>query len=141
MIQKSFDLSNNLDEDLKFIFENPNKTLNFLDIKLKIVNKTLAFDVYYKLANSFIYLTYSSCHSSHTNNNIGPSLGKRIINIATNNRKARLGELKKHLIERNHLPEIIDYTSTKCFQLKLDKTKDLEKIIFTRAFLPVVYKT
>ena len=45
-----------------------------------------------------------------------------------------LSELKKHLIERNHPPEIIDYTFTNCFQSKLDKNKDLEKITFTRTF-------
>ena len=43
---------------------------------------------------------------------------------------------KKHLIERNHPSEIIDYTLTKCFQPKLDKNKDLEKLIFTRTFNP-----
>ena len=43
---------------------------------------------------------------------------------------------KKHLIERNHPPQIIDYTFTKCFQPKLDKNKDLDKIIFTRTFNP-----
>ena len=48
----------------------------------------------------------------------------------------RLSELKKHLIERNHSPEIIDYTFTKCFQPKLNKKKDVEKVIFTRAFNP-----
>ena len=48
----------------------------------------------------------------------------------------RLSELKKYLIERNHPPEIIDYTFAKCFQPKLDKTKDLEKIVFTRTFNP-----
>ena len=30
----------------------------------------------------------------------------------------------------------MDYTFTKCFQPKLDKNKDLEKIIFTRTFYP-----
>ena len=31
---------------------------------------------------------------------------------------------------------MIDYTFTKCFQPKLDKNKDLEKIIFTTSFNP-----
>ena len=110
--------------------------MNFLDIQLKIVNNTLVFDIYYKPTNSFNYLTYSSCHPSHTKNNIALSLAKRIINIVTDNREKRLSGLKKHLIERNHPPEIIDYTFTKCFQPKLDKNKDLEKIIFTRTFNP-----
>ena len=99
--------------------------MNFLDIQLKIVNNTLLFDIYYKPTN----------HPTHTKNNIPLSLAKRIINIITDNREKRLSELKKHLIERNHPPEIIDYTFTKCFQPKLDKNKDLEKIILTRTFI------
>ena len=110
--------------------------MNFLDIQLKIVNDALVFDIYCKPTNSFNYLTYSSCHPSHTKNDIPLSLAKRIINIVTDNRDERLSELKKHLIERNHPPEIIDYTFTKCFQPKLNKSKDLEKIIFTRTFNP-----
>ena len=128
-IKQFYDLINSLDEDLKFIFENPSRTLNFLDIQLKIVNNTLVFDIYYKPTYSFDYLTYNSCHPTHTKNNIALSLAKRIINIVTDNREKRLSELKKHLIERNHPPEIIDYTFTKCFQSKLEK-KDLKKKFF-----------
>ena len=128
-----YDLINSLDKDLKFIFENPSRTLNFLYIQL---NNSLIFDIYYKPTNSFNYLTYSRCNPSHTKNNIVLSLAKRIINIVTDNRETRLSELKKHLIERNHPPEIIDYTFTKCFQPKQDKNKDFEKIIFTKTFNP-----
>ena len=106
--------------------------MNFLDIQLKIVNDALVFDIYYKPTNSFNYLTYSSCHPSHTKNNIALSLAKRIINIVTGNREKILSEIKKHLIERNHPPEIIDYTFIKCFQPKLNKSKDLEKIFFSK---------
>ena len=122
-IKQFYDLINSLDEDLKFIFENPSRTFNFSDIQLKIVNNTLVFDIYYKPTNSFNYLTYSSCPPSHTKYNIALSLAKRIINIVTNIREKRLSELKKHLIERNQPPEIIDYTITKCFQPKLDKNE------------------
>ena len=108
----------------------------FLDIQLKIVNNTIIFDIYYKPTNSFNYLTYSSCHPSHNKNNIALSLAKRIINVVTDNRETRLSELKKHLIERNHPPEIIDCTFSKCFQPKQDKNKDFEKLIFTRTFNP-----
>ena len=65
-----YDLINSLDEDLKFIFEKPSRTLIFLDFQLKIVNTTLVSDIYYKLTNSFNYLTYSSCHPNHIKNNI-----------------------------------------------------------------------
>ena len=135
-IKQFYDLINSLDEELKFIFENPSRTLNFLGFQLKIVNNTLVFDICYKPTNSFNYLTYSSCHPSQTKNNISLSLAKRIINIVTDNREKRLSELKNHLTERNHPPETVDYTFTKCLQPKLDKNKELEKIVFTRTFNP-----
>ena len=103
-IKQFYYLINSLDEGLKFIFENPSKTLNFLDIQLKIVNNTLVFDIYYKPTNSFNYLTYSSSHPSHTKNTIALSLAKQIINIVTDNRETRLSEVTKHLIERSHPP-------------------------------------
>ena len=126
----------NLEHDTIVIVENASRTLNFLDTQLKIVHNTLVFDIYYKPTNSLSYLRYSSSHPSHTKNNISLSLAKQIINIVFDNREKRLSELKKHLIERNYPPKIIDYTFTKCFQPKLDKSKDLEKITFARTFSP-----
>ena len=98
--------------------------MNVLNIRLKIVDNTLVFDIFYKPTNSFNYLTYSSCHPNHTKISFPLSLAKPIINTVTNNRKKRLSELKIHLIEINHPPEIVD---CKYFQPNLDKNKDLEK--------------
>ena len=78
-----YDLINSLDDDLKFIFENTSRTLNFLEIQLKIIDNTLVFDIFNKPTNSFNYFTYRSSHPSHTKNNIVLSLAKRIINIVT----------------------------------------------------------
>ena len=134
-IKQFYNLINSLDEDFRFIFENLSRTLNFLDIQLKIINNTLVFDIYYKPTNSFNHLTYRSCHCSHTKNYIALSLARRNINIVTDNKKKRLSKLKKPLTERDHPPETIDYTFSKCFQPKLEKNKDLEKI-FTGTFNP-----
>ena len=98
-IKQCYDLISSLDKDLKFIFENPGITFNFLDIQLKIVNNALMFDICYKPTNSFYYLTYSSCHPSHTKNNVGLSLAKQI-NIVADNRRKGLNELQKHLIKK-----------------------------------------
>ena len=57
-----YNMINNLDLDLNFIFEHPSKSLNFLDTILKILENNLIFDVYYKPANSFNYLTCTSYH-------------------------------------------------------------------------------
>ena len=78
---------NNLETDLKFILENPSKSLNFLDINIRIVENNLVFDIYFKSTNSFNYLTYTSCHPPNTKNNISLSLAKRIVSIITNNRE------------------------------------------------------
>ena len=101
-IEPFYSMINNLDTNLKFIFENPSKSLNFLDINIRIVENNLVFDIHYKRTNSFNYLTYTSCHSPHTNNNISLSLAKRIVNIVTNNGENRLKELKEHLLDRIH---------------------------------------
>ena len=70
---------NNLDPDLKFIFENPSESLNFLDINIHIVENNLVFDIHYKPTKSFNYLTYTSCHPPHTNNNTSLSLANVLL--------------------------------------------------------------
>ena len=99
---------NNLDPDLKFIFENLSKSFNLLDMNLQIVQHNLVFDIYYKPTNSFNYLTYTSCHPPHTKNNISLSLAKRIVAIVTNNRENRFKELKEQLLDKKHPQHTID---------------------------------
>ena len=77
-------------------------SVNFLDIKISIINNELAFDIYYKPTNSFTYLKFTSCHPGHTRNNISLSLGRKIVRIVSSNRDKRLDELKEHLILRKH---------------------------------------
>ena len=126
---------NNLDPDLKLIFENPSKSLNFLDINIRVVENNLVFDIHYKLTNSFNYLTYTSCHPPHTKNNILLSLAKRIVSIVTNNREKRVKELKEHLLDRKHPQNIIDCSFTKIFHLKF-QTENNESITFIRTYNP-----
>ena len=47
----------------------------------------------------------------------------------TDNGEKSLNGLEKHLIKKSH-------QSTKCFQPKLNKSKDLGKSFFTRTFHP-----
>ena len=99
---------NNLDPDLKFIFENLSKSLNLLDMNLQIVEYNLVFNIYYKPTNSFNYLTYTSCYPPHTKNNISLSLAKRIVAIVTNNRENWFKELKEQLLDKKHPQHTID---------------------------------
>ena len=75
---------------------------------VKIVDKTLLFHIYYKSTTSFNYLTYSSCHLSHTRNDIALFLPKRIINTETNNREKKRANLKDtSMKEITHLKKSI----------------------------------
>ena len=93
---------NNLGPDLKLLFENLPKPLNFLDINIRIVENNPVFFFHYKPTNSFNYLTYTSCHPPHTKNNISLSLAKPIVSIVTINRENQLKELKEHLLDRKY---------------------------------------
>ena len=84
-IEPFYKLINELDPDLKFIFEKLTTDINFSDINIKIVDNLLHFDIYNKSTSSFSYLKYNSCHPSHTKNNISLSLARLIIRIVTNN--------------------------------------------------------
>ena len=53
---------NNLDPDLKFVFENFSKSLNFLGINNRIVENNR--DIYYKPTNSFSYLELKNIKKS-----------------------------------------------------------------------------
>ena len=132
-VELFYSIINNLDPDLKFVFENSSKSLNFLDINIQIVENNLVFDIHYKPTNSFNYLIYTSCHPPHTKNNILLSLAKRIVSIITNIRENRLKELKEHLLGRKNPQHIIDYSFTKIFQPRF-QTENNDSITFIRAY-------
>ena len=122
-IKPFYKLVNELDPDLKFIFEKLSTDINFLDIKIKIADNQLHFDIYHKPTNSLSYLKYDSCHPSHTKNKISLSLARRIIRIVIDNHNYRLEDLRKNILKRNHPEKIINYSFTKAFNLKITKKK------------------
>ena len=130
-IESFYNMINNLDPDLKLIFEKRSKSFKFLDISLQIVENNLVFDIYCKPTNSLIYLVYTIFYPSHTKNNILLSLAKRIARIVTNNKENRLKKLKEHLLNRTNQEHIIDYSFTKIFQPKF-QTENNDNIIFIR---------
>ena len=123
-IEPFYKLINELDPDLKFIFDKLTTDINFLDINIKIVDNQLHFDIYHKPTNSFSYLKCNSYHPSHTKNNISLSLARHIIRIVTDNRDNRLEELRQNLLKRNHPEKIINYSFTKSFQPKNNKEEN-----------------
>ena len=135
-IEPFYKFINELDPDLKFIFEKLTTDINLLDIKIKIVDNQLHFDIYHNPTNSFSYLKYNSCHPSHTKNKISLLLAGRMIRIVTDNRDYRLEELRKNLLKRNHPEKIIIYSFTKSFQPKNNKEENKEITTFTKTYNP-----
>ena len=74
---------NNLDPNLKFIFEDHCKSFDFLDITMQIVDNNLVFNIYYKPTNSLSSLVCTSCYPSRTKNYISLLLTSRIVGIVT----------------------------------------------------------
>ena len=135
-IKPFYKLINELDPDLKFIFEKLTTDINFLDINIKTFGNQLHFDIYHKPTNSFSYLKYNRCYPSQTKNNISLSLARLIIRIVVDNRDFRLEEPRENLLKRNHQEKIINYSFAKSFQPKNNKEEIKEIITFTRTCNP-----
>ena len=123
----------NFDIEPYYLWKPFEKSLNFLDINIWIVEKNLDFDIHYKPTNSFNYLTYTSFHLPYTKNNISLSLAKRIVSTVMNKRENWLKELKEHLLDRKHPQQVIDYSFTKIFQPKF-QIENNDSITFIRTY-------
>ena len=56
---------NGFDPNIKFTFEKSKMKVNFLDVVTEIKNGRLSTELSYKLADSYQYLHYNSCHREH----------------------------------------------------------------------------
>ena len=110
-----YEIFEGLDPQLKFIFSELSRGVDFLDISFSIADGILHTDVYHKPTDSHNYLDYSSCHPSHTKNNIAASLARRIIRIANVNRDSKLDELKRYLERKGHPSSVINCAYSKVF--------------------------
>ena len=80
------------------------KSTNYLDMEIKIVNGMIITDLYRKPTDKIQYLLASSCHPSHVFDNIPNSLALRIVRICsqTNDQIKRLEELEGMLKIRKY---------------------------------------
>ena len=111
-----YQIFDELDEDLKFIFSQLSRKSNFLDIHFKIIGNEMILNLYYKPTDSHNYLNYTSAHPLHTRNNIALSLAKRIVKIVSDNRDEALDALKNYLIARDHPEHSINDAFSRVFQ-------------------------
>ena len=138
---KSFDIGpfqvllNGMDPNLLFIFSELLKEQNYLDVNVRVNGYELWLDIYKKPTDSFNYLTHTSCHPSHTKDNIALSLAKRIIRISTQDPRVRLEELKHNLMLRGHPEHKIMQAFSKVYSPQ-HKDKSGDNIVFTHTHNP-----
>ena len=135
-IKPLLNLLNSIDPDIQFIFENLSTSVNFLDVNCTLNNDVLCFDIFHKPTHSFSYVRYHSCHPKHTLDNIALSLGKRIIQLVSENINERLLQLKSHLIQRGHCLDTINNSLCKLYSPSQNKYLEKMPITFVYTYNP-----
>ena len=80
--------------------------LEFLDLKLKMVNGTISVDVFSKSTNSFTYVLPSTCYPNRNIRNVPKGIDLRLRRICDSDEKydEQSEEYQKHLIARDYQP-------------------------------------
>ena len=104
------------------------KSMNYLDMEIKIVNGMIITDLYRKPTDKIQYLLTSSCHPSHVFDNIPYSLALRIVRICsqTSDQIKRLEELEGMLKIRKYNGNVVKAAIKKAQELGREKA--LERV-------------
>ena len=80
--------------------------LEFLDLKLKMVNDKISVDVFSKPTNSFTYVLPSNCYPNRNIKNVPKGIALRLRRICDSDQKSdqRSEEYQKYLIARDYQP-------------------------------------
>ena len=125
--------------NINFIFEKLSTEQHFLDVKCSIEGTQIIVDIHYKPTNSFTYLRFDSCHPHHTINNIAYALGKRTIQLVSENEDIRIEELKDDVINRGHPINMVEESLCKIYSPKNQTNKkEKELITFTTRIIPTM---
>ena len=86
--------------------------LEFLDLKLKMVNGKISVDVFSKPTNSFTYVLPSTCYPNKNIKNVPKDIALRLRRICDSNEKydERAEEYQKYLIARDYQPGSVETT-------------------------------
>ena len=121
---------NSLHPTIKFTssYNYAEKSTNYLDMEIKIVNGVITTDLYRKPADKIQYLLPSSCHPTHIFDNIPYSLALRIVRICSQKEDQikRMEELEGMLSVRKYNGNIVKAAIEKA--QKLGREKALERV-------------
>lgn len=122
---------NSIHASIQFTIETGTTKLPFLDILILKHGTDIITDIYYKNTDTHQYLTFDSCHPSHTKRNIPFNIARRICTIVSDKsiREERLSELQLYLLKQNYPTHLIEEAISKSSQipqneLRQPKTKN-----------------
>ena len=100
--------------------------LEFLDLRIKIVNGRLETEIFVKPTNLQLFLDYTSNHPKHCKDSIVYSQALRVVERCSESGSAvpHLESLKQKFIERNYPEDLVES------QVNKAKSKDRKEIIF-----------
>ena len=100
---------NNLEPGITFTFEWSDKTINFLDVQLEVVDGSLKTNLFIKPTNPQLYLHYQSNHPAHVFTAIPYGQAVRIRTICSEPEfvGAHLENLKTKLLDRGYPEQMI----------------------------------
>ena len=137
---------------IKFTMEIPGDTgLEFLDLKLKIIEGKIRVDVFGKPINSFSYTTPNTCYPKNNICNIPRGIALRLRKICDDDEtfKKRSSEYQNYLIARDHKPSMVKKqfsevkkktrSEARQKQTKQDKVSDLKLITTYNPALPNIH--
>ena len=99
--------------------------LEFLDLKLKMVNGKISVDVFSKPTNSFTYVLPSTCYPNRNIRNVPKGIALRLRRICDSDEKydERSEEYQKYLIARDYQPGSLERQFEEVKKLSRSETR------------------
>ena len=99
--------------------------LEFLDLKLKMVNGQISVDVSFKPSNSFTYVLPSTCYPNRNIKNVPKGIALRLRRICDSDEKydERSEEYQKYLIARDYQPGSLERQFEEVKKLSRSETR------------------
>ena len=138
---------NSIDSNLQFTMEIGGTSLDFLDLRITIVDNKLQTTVYSKPTDSHLYLQAESCHQTSSVNGIQKGVALRLRRICSTDEEfeSKAKEYKAYLVARGHDPfsvrkafERTQLMPRKKAREKVNKGNCSSAIVFSTKYKPCV---
>ena len=115
--------------NLRFTLERSRKSMNFLDVIVKIQQAEFVTDLYCKSTDGHQYLHFDSCHASHTKTSIVYSEALRMKRICSRRSGliVNINKLKDWFRERGYPEEIVNKETKRALESSISSCNNKSK--------------